>query len=135
MSVADLTRISPLAALTTRVFNPVMRLFAGSLPGLGLLTHRGRRTGRLYRTPLLVLKRGDRYLIGLWYGTNVHWVKNVLARGECEMRIRGRNIQMVEPELVADPTLQLLPRPLALAGRLVRLSHLLRLRATPTPST
>jgi hypothetical protein len=71
----------------------------------------------------------------LWYGTNVHWVKNVLARGECEMRIRGRNIQMVEPELVADPALQLLPRPLAFAGRLVHLSHLLRLRATPIPST
>lgn len=133
--MADSTRMSPLTALTTHVFNPVMRLFAGSLPGLGLLTHRGRRTGRVYRTPLLVLKRGDHYLIGLWYGTNVHWVKNVLARGECEMRIRGRNIEMVEPELVADPALQLLPRPLALAGRLVHLSHLLRLRATPIPST
>jgi deazaflavin-dependent oxidoreductase (nitroreductase family) len=129
MGVADLTRMSPLAALTTHVFNPVMRLLAGSLPGLALLTHRGRTTGRIYRTPLLVLKRGDHYLIGLWYGTNVHWVKNVLAHGECEMRIRGRNIRMVEPELVGPPVLQLLPRPLALAGRLVHLSYLLRLRA------
>jgi deazaflavin-dependent oxidoreductase (nitroreductase family) len=129
MGVADLTRMSSLAALTTHVFNPVMRLLAGSLPGLALLTHRGRRTGRIYRTPLLVLKRGDHYLIGLWYGTNVHWVKNVLARGECEMRIRGRNIRMVAPELVPPPVLQLLPRPLAFAGRLVRLSHVLRLRA------
>ena len=127
--MAHLTRMSPLTALTTHIFNPVMRLFAGSLPGLALLTHRGRRTGRVYRTPLLVLTRGDHYLIGLWYGTNVHWVKNVLACGECEMRIRGRNIRMVAPELVADPDLQLLSRPLAFAGRLVHLSHLLRLRA------
>ena len=127
--MAHLTRMSPLTALTTHIFNPVMRLVAGSLPGLALLTHRGRRTGRVYRTPLLVLTRGDHYLIGLWYGTNVHWVKNVLASGECEMRIRGRNIRMGAPELVADPLLQLLPRPLALAGRLVHLSHLLRLRS------
>ena len=127
--MAYLTRMSPLSALTTHIFNPVMRLVAGSLPGLAVLTHRGRRTGRVYRTPLLVLTRGDHYLIGLWYGTNVHWVKNVLASGECEMRIRGRRIWMVEPELVADSVLKLLPRPLALAGRLVRLSHLLRLRA------
>jgi deazaflavin-dependent oxidoreductase (nitroreductase family) len=129
MGVADVTRMSPLAALTTHVFNPIMGLFAGSLPGLALLTHRGRRTGRVYRTPLLVLTRDDHYLIGLWYGTNVHWVKNVLARGECEMRIRGRNIRMVAPELVAPPVLQLLPPPLALAGRMVHLSHLVRLRA------
>jgi deazaflavin-dependent oxidoreductase (nitroreductase family) len=127
--MAYLTRMSPLTALTTHIFNPVMRLVAGSLPGLAVLTHRGRRTGRVYRTPLLVLTRGDHYLIGLWYGTNVHWVKNVLASGECEMRIRGRRIRMVEPELVADSVLKLLPRPLAFAGRLVRLSHLLRLRA------
>jgi deazaflavin-dependent oxidoreductase (nitroreductase family) len=124
-----LTRMSPLAPLTTHVFNPVMRLLAGSLPGLALLTHRGRTTGRIYRTPLLVLTRGNHYLIGLWYGTNVHWVKNVLACGECEMRIRGRKLRMVAPELVTPPVLQLLPRPLALAGRLVHLSHLLRLRA------
>jgi deazaflavin-dependent oxidoreductase (nitroreductase family) len=106
-----------------------MGLVAGSLPGLALLTHRGRKTGRMYRTPLLVLKRGDHYLIGLWYGTDVHWVKNVLASGECKMRIRGRNIRMVAPELVAPPVLQLLPRPLALAGRMVHLSHLVRLHA------
>jgi deazaflavin-dependent oxidoreductase (nitroreductase family) len=125
--MAYLTKMSPFSALTTHIFNPIMRLFAGSLPGLAVLTHRGRRTGRVYRTPLLVLMRGDHYLIGLWYGTNVHWVKNVLASGECEIRIRGRKIRMVAPELVAAP--DLLPRPLALAGRLVRLSHLLRLHA------
>ena len=35
IGVADSTRMSPLAALTTHVVNPVMRLFAGYLPGLG----------------------------------------------------------------------------------------------------
>jgi deazaflavin-dependent oxidoreductase (nitroreductase family) len=107
-----------------------MRLFAGSLPGLGLLVHKGRMTGRVYRTPLLVMKRGDYYLVGLWYGSNVHWVKNVLASGNCEMLVRGRNTRMVYPELVVDGVLQLLPRPLAVAGRLVHLTEVLRLRAT-----
>jgi hypothetical protein len=60
------TRLHLLASLTTHVFNPVTRLVAGRLPGFGVLTHSGRITGRRYRTPLLVLPRGDDYVIGLW---------------------------------------------------------------------
>jgi len=89
--------------------------------------HIGRTTGRAYRTPLLVLKRGDHYLVGLWYGSDVHWVKNVLAAGGCEMLINGRHIQTFDPEVVTDGVAQLLPPPLALAGRLVHLTEVLRL--------
>jgi hypothetical protein len=34
---------------TTQMVNPVTRLFAGWLPGLGILTHAGRTTGPLER--------------------------------------------------------------------------------------
>ena len=126
--MASTTRIRSLGPTTTRVFNPVTRLVAGRLPGFGILTHTGRSTGRTYRTPLLVLRRGDDYVFGLWYGSHVHWVKNVLAAGGCEVRVRGRDVRLVEPELFADPLRRLLPLPLRLGGRLLHMTEFLRMR-------
>ena len=85
--MASTTRIRALGPTTTRVFNPVTRLVAGRLPGFGILTHTGRSTGRSYRTPLLVLRRGDHYVVGLWYGSDVHW----------EERPRGRWLRGPRP--------------------------------------
>jgi deazaflavin-dependent oxidoreductase (nitroreductase family) len=123
------TRLRVLAPLTTHVFNRVTRLVAGQLPGFGVLTHIGRRTRRRYRTPLLVLRRGDDYVIALWYGSDVHWVKNVLAAGGCELRTRGHTIRLAEPRPSADPTRRVLPLPLRWAGAIVGLTEFLRLRA------
>jgi deazaflavin-dependent oxidoreductase (nitroreductase family) len=92
------TRLHLFAPLSTRVFNPLTRLVAGRLPGFGVLTHTGRRTRRRYRTPLLVLRRGDDYVVALWYGSDVHWVKNVLAAGGGELQTRRRNVRLAEPE-------------------------------------
>lgn len=58
------TRLRRFAPITTHVINPVTRLFAGRLPGFGILGHIGRTTGRRYRTPLLVLRRGNDYVTG-----------------------------------------------------------------------
>jgi hypothetical protein len=45
------TRLRRFAPITTRVINPLTRLFAGRLPWFGNLGHIGRTTGRRYRTP------------------------------------------------------------------------------------
>jgi deazaflavin-dependent oxidoreductase (nitroreductase family) len=124
------TRIRPIRPFTARVINPLTRRFAGWLPGFAILTHRGRSSGRLYRTPINVFRRGNSYLFALTYGSNVDWVKNVLAAGGCQMRTRGRDIRLVEPEVIVDPALGLMPRPLgALLGRLNRVTEVLRMRA------
>jgi deazaflavin-dependent oxidoreductase (nitroreductase family) len=124
------TRLHLLASLTTHVFNPVTRLVAGRLPGFGVLTHTGRRSRRRYRTPLLVLRRGDDVVIALWYGSDVDWLKNVLAAGRCELVTRGRTLRLAEPDVTADPARSVLPRPLRWAGALVGLTEFLRLRQT-----
>jgi deazaflavin-dependent oxidoreductase (nitroreductase family) len=115
---------------TARVINPVTRLFAGWLPGFAILSHVGRKSGRTYRTPINVFRRGDHYLFALTYGSDVDWMKNVLAAGGCEMRTRGRDIRLVEPEVIVDPELRLLPWPLGpLLGRLDRVTEIVRMRA------
>jgi deazaflavin-dependent oxidoreductase (nitroreductase family) len=118
-----------LRPFTTHLFNPVSRRFAGWLPGFGVLSYVGRKSGRLYRTPINVFQRGDDYVFALTYGSEVDWVKNVLAAGDCDMRTRGRDVHLVEPELFVDPTRHLMPLPVRVVLRLNDVEEFLRMRA------
>jgi hypothetical protein len=51
-----------------------------------------------YRTPINVFQRGNEYFFFLTYGSDVQWVKNVLAAGSCSIETRGRVVELVEPE-------------------------------------
>jgi deazaflavin-dependent oxidoreductase (nitroreductase family) len=82
--------------------NRVTRHIAPWMPGLGLVIHRGRRSGRCYRTPVNVFPAGDGYLFALTYGPDTDWVKNVLAAGGCELQTRGRTIRLVSPRVYHD---------------------------------
>jgi deazaflavin-dependent oxidoreductase (nitroreductase family) len=123
------TRMSFLRPFTTRVFNPLSRRVAGWLPGFGILAYTGRKSGRRYRTPLNVFRRGNQFVFALTYGSEVNWVQNVLAAGGCELRTRGRDIRLVEPELLVDPAGRLMPLPVRLFLRANRVTEYLRMRA------
>jgi hypothetical protein len=41
-----------LAKINIAFTNRITRLFAGWLPGFGILTHLGRKSGKIYRTPI-----------------------------------------------------------------------------------
>ena len=82
--------------------NRVTRRVAPWLPGFGVVVHRGRRSGRCYRTPVNVFPTPDGYRFALTYGPDTDWVRNVLAAGGCELRTRGRTVRLVEPRLYHD---------------------------------
>jgi deazaflavin-dependent oxidoreductase (nitroreductase family) len=82
--------------------NRVTRHVAPWMPGLGLVIHRGRRSGRQYQTPVNVFPAADGYILALTYGPDTDWVKNVLAAGGCELRTRGRTVRLVSPRLYHD---------------------------------
>jgi deazaflavin-dependent oxidoreductase (nitroreductase family) len=103
------TRMWRFRHAATRYVDPVLRPVAGRLPGFGIVTHRGRKTGHTHETPVNVFRRGDDYLFFLTYGSDAHWVRNILAAGQCTIRTRGRDVELVEPELITDPELQLAP--------------------------
>ena len=127
--IAPPTRIRFIRPFTTKVVNPITRRFAGWMPGFAILTNVGRKSGKTYHTPINVFKRGDHYVFVLTYGSNVQWLKNIFAAGSVEMRTRGRDIHLVEPELIVDPELRLVPGFLRLPGKLNRVSEFLRMRA------
>lgn len=84
--------------------NRLTRHIAPWLPGFGVVVHRGRRSGRRYRTPVNVFPAADGYLIALTYGPGTDWVKNVMAAGGCELETRGRTVRLVSPRLYRDET-------------------------------
>jgi deazaflavin-dependent oxidoreductase (nitroreductase family) len=82
--------------------NRITKHIAPWMPGFGVVVHRGRRSGRLYQTPVNVFATGDGYVLALTYGPDTDWVKNVLAAGGCELRTRGRAIRLTSPRLFHD---------------------------------
>jgi deazaflavin-dependent oxidoreductase (nitroreductase family) len=84
--------------------NRVTRHVAPWLPGFGVVIHRGRRSGRSYRTPVNVFRTEDGYLFALTYGPDTDWVKNVQAAGGCELETHRRTVRLVSPRLYHDET-------------------------------
>jgi deazaflavin-dependent oxidoreductase (nitroreductase family) len=89
------------AQFNRSVTNPIQGQFAWILPPWAVVCHRGRRTGRLYRTPVNAYRRGSTLAIVVLYGPESDWVRNVLAGGGQVVRA-GRTHELLEPRLV-DP--------------------------------
>ncbi len=114
-----------LAQFNRHATNHIARPLARWVPGFGVVIHRGRRSGRVYRTPVNVFRTEDGYAIALTYGPNAEWVKNVLAAGGCALEVRGRVRRLVRPRIVVDPRRQLVPAPVRAILRLVGVSRFL----------
>jgi deazaflavin-dependent oxidoreductase (nitroreductase family) len=82
--------------------NRVVLLIAPWLPGFGVIEHVGRRSGRVYRTPVNVFRRGRGYVVALTYGLDVDWLKNAQAAGGCELETRRRRVQLGAPHVYRD---------------------------------
>ena len=124
------TRVWRFRHVVHRYANPLIRPLARRLPGFAVVTHRGRKTGQAHRTPINVFRRGSDYFFFLTYGSDVNWVKNVLAAGSCSLETRGGVIELVEPELVTDPDLRPAPPHVRfLERRLAGVTQYLRMQA------
>ena len=99
------------ARFNKRVTNRVTSHIASWMPGFAIVSHIGRRSGRLYRTPVNVFRDGDRYLFALTYGSDSDWVSNVLAAGGCKIETRRKTVALRDPKRFTDPTRQLIPIP------------------------
>jgi deazaflavin-dependent oxidoreductase (nitroreductase family) len=108
-----------LAKINIAFTNRITGLFAGWLPGFGILTHVGRKSGGVYRTPINVFRAPNGFVIALTYSTQSEWVKNVLSAGGCELKTRGKKYQLSSPKVVRDPTRRRFPFPVRTVLRVV----------------
>ena len=102
------------ARFNKRVTNRIQGLYAWLLPPWAVIVHRGRRSGRRYRTPLFAFKRDRVLVIALLYGEESEWLRNLRAGGGHVVR-GGRTFVVGAPEVVvtseADALLARLSRP------------------------
>jgi deazaflavin-dependent oxidoreductase (nitroreductase family) len=108
-----------LARINIAVTNRITGLFAGWLSGFGILTHVGRKSGKVYRTPVNVFRAPNGFIIALTYSSQCEWVKNVLAAGGCELKTRGKKYRLSAPEVVRDSARRRFPIPVRVVLRVV----------------
>jgi deazaflavin-dependent oxidoreductase (nitroreductase family) len=123
-----------LATANRRYTNRVTTAAATRLPGFGVITHTGRRSGHRYRTPVNVFAAPGGYTVALTYGADSDWVRNVTAAGGCELEHRGRRERLGAPQVARDQTRRQVPvvvRPVLAA---LGVSEFMTLRAEGAPA-
>jgi deazaflavin-dependent oxidoreductase (nitroreductase family) len=73
------------------------------VPGITVIRHRGRKSGKAYETAISAYRKGSTVAIMLAHG-KTNWVKNILAAGEADIRLGGRDLHLVNPRIVAAGT-------------------------------
>jgi deazaflavin-dependent oxidoreductase (nitroreductase family) len=116
-----------MARFNRQVLNRLTRPLARHLPGFGVIIHRGRKTDRLYKTPVNVFRHDGDYIVALTYGPQSDWVKNVLAAGGCKLTTRGCCIPLVAPHIEHDESRCLVPAVVQPMLRLLRVADFLHL--------
>jgi hypothetical protein len=80
-------RKTQVAACHRAFTNRIASRFAARLPGFGIVTNVGRKSGKLYRTRVNVFRKPDGFRIALTYGRDSRWVRNLLAPGASGSRL------------------------------------------------
>jgi deazaflavin-dependent oxidoreductase (nitroreductase family) len=100
-----------------RFINPMAVPLARVVPGITVIKHRGRKSGRPLETAVSAYRKGDTVAIMLAHG-KTNWVKNILAAGEADVRLGRRDVHLINPRIVPagtdDPAL---PRMARIAAR------------------
>jgi len=91
-----------------KYFNPAVKPLAKYMPGMSVIKHRGRTSGKEYETVVSAYRKGDTLAILLAHG-KTNWVKNILAAGEAHIQHKRQDLHLINPRLVPagsdDPSL------------------------------
>ena len=110
--------------------NPfVRRLARSSIGPFTLIRHVGRRSGKVYETPIIARRVADGFVIELTYGPDVDWHKHMMAAGGCTLVWHGQEypINTVEPLDAAAGSAAFTPSQ-RLIFRLLRRKHFEKLK-------
>ncbi|WP_131770729.1 nitroreductase family deazaflavin-dependent oxidoreductase, partial [Candidatus Protofrankia californiensis] len=122
-----------IASANRRATNRVTGPAATRVPGFGVIVHKGRQSGREYRTPVNVFTSDGGYVVALTYGSDSDWVRNVLAAGGCELEHRGHREGLGSPHIVHDESRRQVPAALRPVLGAISVSDFMTLQPRPTP--
>ena len=65
-----------------------------------IVLHKGRRSGKIYETPIIVRPVKDGFVFALTYGPGVDWYQNILASGKCKLILHGSEFMLDSPQTI-----------------------------------
>jgi deazaflavin-dependent oxidoreductase (nitroreductase family) len=115
--------------------SPLVLRIAGHrhMPVVGILHHRGRKTGRSYATPLGIRPApADGFVMPLTFGEAAGWYRNIVAAGWCVITWRGADHTVASPVIVDRATaLPAFPLYERLTLRAIRINEFVCLHDAP----
>jgi deazaflavin-dependent oxidoreductase (nitroreductase family) len=101
----------------------------GLIPIWAVVRHRGRRSGKLYSTPIAIRPMSDGFVLPLPWGEGTDWCRNLRAAGGGIIRWGGADLEVTDPEVIdaadALPAFDAFMRPIV---RRIGIKKFLRVR-------
>jgi deazaflavin-dependent oxidoreductase (nitroreductase family) len=66
------------------------RMARAGMGPFSLVVNVGRKSGRVFETPVILARSDDAFIAELTYGPDVQWYRNITAAGHCEVVVKGR---------------------------------------------
>ena len=132
-------RIRRVIRSAARLVNPLVLRIAGRrhMPVVGIVRHRGRKTGRAYATPLGIRPAAaGGFVMPLTFGEAAGWYRNIVAAGWCVITWRGQDHTVAHPVIVGRATaLPAYPRYERVVLRAIGINQFLWLRPPTLPDS
>ena len=78
----------------------LIRISGKSFGHFAVLTHTGRKSGRLYRIPIIAEPVEGGFVIALTYGMKTDWCANVIAKSGCSLFWKNKEYSLHKPEFI-----------------------------------
>jgi deazaflavin-dependent oxidoreductase (nitroreductase family) len=85
--------------LQVKYLNSMLKPIARFLPGTGTIEHRGRKSGKSYKTIVTAYRKGNVLAIALAHG-KTDWVKNVLAAGQADLHFARSEVHLTNTRIL-----------------------------------
>ena len=85
--------------IQVKYLNPALKPIARYLPGTATIEHRGRKSGKQFKTIVTTYRKGNVLTIALGHG-KTDWVKNVLAAGQADVRYARSVVHVTNPRIL-----------------------------------
>ena len=111
------------------VTNKLLYHIAGKDLGMfAVLSHTGRKSGKIYQIPIIVVPVQNGFVIALTYGKKTDWYKNVKAKGGCSLKWKRQEYTLTNPEFIdQEQALQAFPAVFRVGLRMMGIQYYLRL--------
>lgn len=70
------------------------RMARAGVGPFSLVVSVGRKSGKVYETPVILARAPDAFIAELTYGPKVNWYRNILAAGGCEVIVKRQRYRI-----------------------------------------